>query len=104
MLWESKLTMAAWKARSVSNNCVTFVIISVRRFGLIIAKFKSNQTDTKMKTPRKINAKRLSKFEREFYHQLWKKRKSIKDLQIRNLLRTNIHLMKNLDVGSSVLF
>jgi len=57
-----------------------------------------------MKTPSKTNGKRLSNFEKEFYHQLWKKRKSIKDLQIRNLLKTNIHLMKNLDIGSSVLF
>jgi hypothetical protein len=57
-----------------------------------------------MKTPRKTNRKRLSDFEKEFYHQLWKKRKSIKDLQIRNLLKTNINLMKNLNIGDSVLF
>jgi hypothetical protein len=57
-----------------------------------------------MRTPRKTNGKRLSNFEKEFYHQLWKKRKSIKDLKIRNLLKTNINLMKNLDIGGSVLF
>jgi hypothetical protein len=57
-----------------------------------------------MKTPRKINRKRLSNFEKEFYHQLWKKRKSIKDLQIRNLLKTNLELLKNLDINGSVLF
>ena len=57
-----------------------------------------------MKTPRKTNARRLSRFEKEFLHQLWAKRKKIKDLQIRNLLKTNMHLLKNLDVGGSVLF
>ncbi len=103
MQLESEQTTAVSKAGSAYNS-ITFQIISVRRFRLLLAKFKCNQNRTKVKTPRKINAKRLSKFEREFYHQLWKKRKSIKDLQIRNLLRTNIHLMKNLDVGSSVLF
>ena len=57
-----------------------------------------------MKTPRNINVKRLSKFEKEILHQLWKKRKTVKDLQIRNLLKTNAHLLKNLDIGGSVLF
>ena len=57
-----------------------------------------------METPRKTNGKRMSNLEKEFFHQVWKKRKSVKDLQIRNLLRTNMHLLKNLDIGGSVLF
>jgi len=48
--------------------------------------------------------KPLSKVEREFYHQLWKKRKMLKDLYLKNLLRTNIELMKNLDTGNSTFF
>lgn len=52
----------------------------------------------------KAKVKRMSDLERKFYHELWKKRKAIKDLQLRNLLQTNIELLKNLDTGSSVLF
>lgn len=57
-----------------------------------------------MKPSKKPKARRLSDIEKEFYHQLWKKRKAIKDLQIRNLLKTNIQLLKSLDIGGSVLF
>jgi len=57
-----------------------------------------------MKPAKKSKVKRMSNLEREFYHQLWTKRKQIKDLQLRNLLQTNIELLKNLDISNSVLF
>lgn len=54
------------------------------------------------KTTKKIRQK--SDLEKEFYHQLWKKRKAIKDLQLRNLLKTNLELLKNLDIANAVMF
>jgi hypothetical protein len=63
-----------------------------------------------LRKPKRIKMKRPARYhqwsemERKFYHQLWKKRKAVKDLYLKNLLRTNIELMKNLDIGSSTLF
>jgi hypothetical protein len=42
--------------------------------------------------------------ENELYFQIMKKRRQIKDLLLRNLLKTNLQLLKNLDVSNSVLF
>jgi mevalonate kinase len=63
-----------------------------------------NQNTTDMKPVSTHNGKSKSNLERELYHQLWKKRKQIKDLKLRNLIRTNLQLLKNLDVSNSVLF
>ena len=52
----------------------------------------------------KTTNRKMSDLERKFYHELWKKRKQIKDLQIKNLLKTNIELLKNLNIENSVLF
>jgi mevalonate kinase len=63
-----------------------------------------NQNTTDMKPVKTHIGKSKSNLEKELYHQLWKKRKQIKDLQLRNLIRTNLQLLKNLDVSNSVLF
>ncbi len=57
-----------------------------------------------MEKERKNIGKTKSKLEKELFHQLWKNRKKLKDLQLRNLLKTNLQLLKNLDISSSVLF
>ena len=48
--------------------------------------------------------KKMSAVERELCHQLWKKRKLLKDLYLKNLLRTNIELIRSLDMANSTLF
>jgi len=49
-------------------------------------------------------AKQKTDLEKEIIHQLWKKRKALKDLQLRNLLKTNLELLRNLDISNAVLF
>jgi hypothetical protein len=54
---------------------------------------------------KKIHRKNWKRYpENELYFQIMKKRAQIKDLLLRNLLKTNLQLLKNLDVSNSVLF
>jgi hypothetical protein len=54
---------------------------------------------------KKIHRKNWKTYpENELYFQIMKKRRQIKDLLLRNLLKTNLQLLKNLDVSNSVLF